>query len=164
MNVCHLREFSFETDQVRFFFLKISFTHKERLSLKYKTSFSNKPEKGVIAMIKITECCIPKDKEHTVNLVWLSVSLSLSGAMEVQGNVIIKTLLLFSSTAILSWWQSGLILSISKMRNCAMGGKSHQNFALFFFSLNMHFTVVSSFLEIKFCWGKKKVPCSHTGK
>lgn len=48
-------------------------------------------------MIKITDCCIPKDKDHTVNLVWPSVSLSLSGAMEVQGNVIIKTLLLFSA-------------------------------------------------------------------
>lgn len=68
-------------------------------------------------MIKISEWYIPKDKDHTINLVWLSVSLSLSRATKVPGNVVIKTLLLFSRMAILR--QSGLILSISEMRNCA---------------------------------------------
>jgi len=117
-------------------------------------------------MIKITECYVPKDKDHAVHLVWLSVSLSLSSATKARGNVITKTLLLFSSTAIWSRWQSGLNLSISDMRNCAMEGNSHQNFA-YIFSLNMHFTAVSSYFEIKFCWGKKTrapVPLLGNGK
>lgn len=106
----------------------------------------------------MTEWYIPKDNDHTVNLVWPSVSMSLRGTTEAQSTVILKALVLFSSTAILSWWQSDQL--------CYRKGGIVTKTLPGFFSLNVHLTVVSGCLEIKFCQQKNptKVSCSHAVK
>lgn len=123
-------------------------------------SFLKQASKGIIAAIKMTEWYIPKDNNHTVNLVWPSVSVSLRGATEAQSTVNLKALVLFSSTAILSWWRSDRLC----YRKRGIVTKTSPGF----FSLNVHLTVVSGCLEIKFCQQKppqrSPVPMLWNGK
>lgn len=61
---------SFHLKQIKWdFFPKDQFYSQRTLVAEVQNLLLKQARKGVIAMIKITECCIPKDKDHTDNLV-----------------------------------------------------------------------------------------------